>query len=98
MVQNITFNIGSNSIITSVEIVNDTVSEPDESFEIFLKPIPGDDVVIGQPSVATGIIIDDERPSKTSLYFNDLFLLLYMFMLEVLFKLLIVHIYWVFRF
>jgi len=34
-------------------------------------------VVIGEPSVATGIIFDDERPSKTSLYFYDLFLLLY---------------------
>jgi len=99
LVQNIVFNVGSDSVIVSVEIVNDTISEPDESFEIFLKPLPGNGVVIGEPSVATGTIFDDERPSKTSLYFYDLFLLCtYMFMLEVLFKLLIIHIYWVFSF
>ena len=77
MVQDITFNLRGDPIIVSVDIVNDTIFERDESFEIFLKPIPGDDVVIGEPSVATGIILDDERPSKTSLYFYDLFLLLY---------------------
>jgi len=69
LVQNITFNIGGDPIIVSVEIVNDAISEPDESFEIFLKPLSGDDVVIGEPSVAVGTIFDDERPSKTSLYF-----------------------------
>jgi len=92
LVQNITFNIGGDPIIVSVDIVNDTISEPDETFEIFLKPLPGDDVVIGQPSVATGTIFDDERPSKT-LYFYDLFLLLYILMLEVVCKLLIVRTY-----
>jgi len=69
LVQNITFSSGVDSIIVSVEIVNDTVSEPDESFEVFLKPLPGDNVVIGEPSTAVGTIFDDEVPSKTSFIF-----------------------------
>jgi len=69
LVQNITFNIGGDPIIVSVEIVNDGTSEPDESFEVFLKPLPGDDVVIGEPSVAVGTIFDDEVLSKTSFIF-----------------------------
>jgi len=69
LVQNIVFNVGSDSVIVSVEIVNDTISEPDETFEVFLKPLPGDDVVIGEPSVAIGTIFDDEVPSKTSFIF-----------------------------
>jgi len=69
LVQNIIFNAGSDSIIISVKIVNDRISEPDESFEVFLKPLPGDDVIIGKPSVAVGTIFDDERPSKTLFIF-----------------------------
>ena len=65
MVQNITFNSGVNSAIIFVDIVNDIIPESDETFEVFLKSLPGNDVVIGEPSVAVGTIFDDEIPSKT---------------------------------
>lgn len=46
--------------------MDDGVAEGNESFEVFLKVLPeSPDVVIGQPSVATGVIIDDEVLSKT---------------------------------
>ena len=63
LVQDITFASGVISNVFTVTIFNDSLSENDESFEVFLKPSP--DVTIGQPSVATGIIFDDEIPSKT---------------------------------
>jgi len=65
LVQNITFSSGVNSATISVDIVNDTIPESDETFEVFLKALPGNDVVIGEPSVAVGTIFDDEIPSKT---------------------------------
>jgi len=65
LVQNITFNSGVNSAIIFVDIVNDTIPESDETFEVFLKPLPGNNVVIGELSVAVGTIFDDEIPSKT---------------------------------
>jgi len=68
LVQNITFSSVVDSTIISVDIVNDTIPESDETFEVFLKPLPGDDVVIGERSVAVGTIFDDEIPSETSYY------------------------------
>ena len=66
MVQDIIFDIGEISKVFTVNIINDTVAESDESFEVFLKLIPdSSDVIIGEPSVATGTIFDDEIPSKT---------------------------------
>jgi len=65
LVQNITFSSGIDSVTISVDIVNDIIPESDETFEVFLKSLPGNDVVIGEPSVAVGIILDDEIPSKT---------------------------------
>lgn len=66
MVQNVTFNSGETSKVISVTIMDDGVAEGNESFEVFLKVLPeSPDVVIGQPSVATGVIIDDEVLSKT---------------------------------
>ena len=65
MVQDITFNRGEISRSFVVDIINDTVAENDESFEVFLKLIPDSSgVIIGESSVATGTIIDDEVPSK----------------------------------
>ena len=42
------------------------LAEDDEIFEVFLKPIPDSpfNVMIGEPSVSTGIIFDDDVPSK----------------------------------
>ena len=46
--------------------MDDSIAEGDEAFEVFLKLLPDSTgVTIGQPSVATGIIFDDEMPSKT---------------------------------
>ena len=65
MVRDITFDIGEISKVFTVTIINDTVAESDESFEVFLKLIPdSSDMMIGEPSVATGTIFDDEIPSK----------------------------------
>ena len=61
MVQNIIFNRGEISRSFVVNIINDTIAESDESFEVFLKLTPDSSgVIIGEPSVATGTIIDDE--------------------------------------
>ena len=72
LVQNLTFNGGVNSRTFIVNIENDTIAENDETFEVILKPIPNSpfDVIIGEPSIATGIIFDDEIPSKT--FYNRL--------------------------
>ena len=54
------------SNVFTVTIFNDSLAESDESFEVFLKLHPDSpDVIIGEPSVATGTIFDDEAPSKT---------------------------------
>jgi len=71
--QNITFDSGDSNNTFSVRIVNDTIPESDETFEVFLKPLPGDDVVIGEPSVAVGTIFDDEVPSKAFYNYEILF-------------------------
>lgn len=61
----VTFNIGEISRVISVTITDDGVAEDDESFEVFLKPIPDTtDVIIGEPSVAVGIIVDNDTTSK----------------------------------
>ena len=67
MVQTIlTFDGIDNSQVVSVNITDDLIAESDESFEVFLKLVPGSlDVVLGNPSVAIGTIFDDEIPSKT---------------------------------
>ena len=66
MVQDITFNSGEISRTFVVDILNDTIAESDESFEVFLKLTPDSSGArIGEPSVATGTIFDDEIPSKT---------------------------------
>ena len=65
-VQNITFDDGHNNRNFSVDLVDNKIAESDESFEVFLKLIPNNpyDVIIGEPSVVTVIIYDDEIPSK----------------------------------
>ena len=68
LVLNITFDGGEVSKIFTVNITNDFIPESEELFEVFLKTIPGNlAVVIGEPSVATGTILDDEVPSKMCL-------------------------------
>ena len=65
LVQNITFDSGQNSQIISVAIGDDQIAESDETFEVFLKPIPNSpyDVMIDEASVAVGTIFDNEIPS-----------------------------------
>lgn len=49
----------------TVTIVNDTLPEIDESFEVVLKSLPDfPNVTIGVPSVAVGTIFDDDLPGK----------------------------------
>lgn len=70
MVQNITFNSGETSKVISITIADDGVAEDDESFEVFLKPLPDSpDVVISQPSVAVGTIIDNNTISMK--FYNE---------------------------
>ena len=66
----LTFNSGDNSNVFTVQIVNDSIAEFAESFEIFLKPIPDIpyDVILTDPSVAIGTIFDDDFPSKMFYY------------------------------
>ena len=65
LVQNITFESGENSTVFTVTIVNDTLPEIDESFEVVLKSLPDSpNVLIGVPSVAVGTIFDDDLPGK----------------------------------
>ena len=66
LVQNLTFNGRDSSSTFTVNILNDTIAESDETFEVYLKPIPNTpfDLIIGEPSIATGIIFDDDIPSK----------------------------------
>ena len=75
LVQNLTFNGGIGTRTFTVDIVNDTTAENDETFEVYLKPIPNSpyNVIIGEPSIATGIIFDDDIPSKT--FYNRLLIL-----------------------
>ena len=59
------FNPGESSQVIFVEINDDRIVEFDEDFEVFLMVIPDSpNVVLGNPSVATGIIIDDDALSK----------------------------------
>ena len=66
MVINITFNSGENSSVVAVPITNDVLPEADETFEVFLKNIPGSpyNVILDDPSVAVGTIIDNRIPSE----------------------------------
>ena len=66
LVQNLTFNGKTGRRTFSVSIINDTLAKDDEICEVFLKPIPGSpfNVMVDGPSVATGIIFDDDMPSK----------------------------------
>ena len=66
VVANITFNNGVNSNVFAVPITNDDIPEADETFEVFLKKIPGNpyNVIFDDPSVAVGTIFDDEIPSE----------------------------------
>ena len=65
VVTNITFNSGVNSSVFAVPITNDNIPESDETFEVFLKNIPGSpyNVIFDDPSVTVGTIFDDEIPS-----------------------------------
>ena len=55
------FDSGDSSQVVTVDIIDDQISESDESFEVFLKPIPDtSNVIIGEPSVAVGTILDDD--------------------------------------
>ena len=65
LVRNITFNSGEIRNTFTVEINVDDIAENDEVFEVVLKSLPDSPrVTIGEPSVATGTIIDDQIPSK----------------------------------
>ena len=69
VVINITFNSGENSSVVAVPITNDVLPETDETFEVFLKNIPGspyDVVIFADPSVAVGTIIDNRIPSENT--------------------------------
>ena len=70
-IQNITFD-NANSRNFSVVLVDNNIAESDESFEVFLQLIPNSpyDVKLGEPSVATVIINDDEVPSENSIMGN----------------------------
>ena len=62
--QVIVFNPGQDSIVFYVNITDDLIVEGDEQFEVFLKLSPDSpNVILGNPSVATGIIIDDDKLS-----------------------------------
>ena len=69
MIRNITFDSGENSKIISVAIRDDQIAESDETFEVFLKPMPNSpyDVMIDESSVAMGTIFDDEIPSMQNI-------------------------------
>ena len=69
MNRNITFESGENSQDFSVAIRDDQIAESDETFEVFLKPIPNSpyDVMIDEASVAVGTIFDDEIPSMQNI-------------------------------
>ena len=61
----LTFNGSDNSQVVSINITDDLIAESDESFEVFLKLIPGSpNVILGNPSVAIGTILDNEILSK----------------------------------
>jgi len=66
VVINITFNSGENSSVVAVPITNDVLPEADETFGVFLKNIPGSpyNVILDDPSVAVGTIIDNRIPSE----------------------------------
>ena len=69
LIRNITFDSGENSKDFSVAIRDDQIAESDETFEVFLKPIPNSlyDVMIDESSVAMGTIFDDEIPSMQNI-------------------------------
>ena len=48
--------------------MDNKIAESDESFEVFLELLPNSssDVILGEPSVATVTIYDDEVPSENS--------------------------------
>ena len=58
------FPAGSTSQLVSIPIVSDILIENDETFEAVLSKVTGTntpDVVIGTPSVANVVIVDDDR-------------------------------------
>ena len=61
------FNPGEDSKDIFVNITDDLIVERDELFEVFLQRTPDSpNVILGNPSVATGIIIDDDEISMHS--------------------------------
>ena len=72
MVQDITFDSGVDQVTFSVAIISDEIAEGNETFEVFLKDNPN--VVIGEPSVAVGTIIDDDEISKYLYFMMDFYL------------------------
>ena len=78
LVENVIFNGDENSRIVSVDIMDDGIFEGDEQFEVFLKTLPeSPDVILGDPNIATGTILDDERPSKIFSFLVKLYILIY---------------------
>ena len=81
LVQNITFDNGSNNSNFSVELVDNKIAESDESFEVFIKLIPDSpyDVKLGDPSVVRVYIYDDDVPipSKILIMQHDLIFLMF---------------------
>ena len=72
LVQNITFESGETLKVFNVSIVNDTLPEINESFEVVLMSLPDfPDVNIGVPSVAIGTIFDDDLPGKHFIMLNS---------------------------
>ena len=64
--EDIVFNPDEVSKVIYVNITDDLIVERNESFEVFLKLTPeSPNVILGNPSVATGIIIDDDDELST---------------------------------
>ena len=60
------FSPGEDRKVIHVNITDDLIAERDESFEVFLKLVPDSpNVILGNPSVATGTIIDDDDELST---------------------------------
>ena len=63
--QDVTISSGSNTAVINVSTNGDTTDEPDETFTVTLNSAMGAD--LGNPSVATGTITDNDDPPTVTL-------------------------------
>ena len=73
VILNITFNSTQDSVTFPVNLVNDMIAEGNEQFEVFIKSLPDNPVIIGNPGFSIGTIINDDTPSK--IFYNFFFML-----------------------